>query len=106
MNNKLPFATLVAAMLVAAGCAEMRWTKPGADTAAVARDLDDCRASALARSGPRAAPIPSQDPQVMDRGATPTATRSAGTSNDRFIAEHEEVRVCMQRRGYQLQPAS
>jgi hypothetical protein len=106
MNKPDLLLLLVAAMLVAGGCAEMRWTKQGADAAAVSRDLDECRASSLARAGPRGAAIPSQDPQMIDRGASPMATRPPGTSNERFIAEHEDVRVCMVRRGYQLQPAS
>jgi hypothetical protein len=96
---------VVAAALLAGACAEMRWAKPGADAAAVSRDLDDCRALALQRSSPRGPAIASQDAQVIDRGASPVATRPGGTSNERFIAEHEEVRVCMLRRGYQLQPA-
>ena len=103
-----PYITLLAAaaVLITSACAEMRWAKPGADAATVARDTDECRATALGRSAPRGAAIATQDPQMIDRGATPMAARSAGTSNDRFIAEHEEVRVCMQRRGYQLRPAS
>lgn len=103
--NKSKLAILVAAALLAGGCAEMRWTKPGADAAAASRDLDECRAGALSRSGPRGPSMPSQDPQMIDRGASPMATRPAAGSNDRFIAEHEDVRVCMQRRGYQLTPA-
>jgi hypothetical protein len=60
----------------------------------------------MTRSGPRAPGITTQDAQMTDRGASPSAARPAGSSNDRFIAEHEDVRVCMLRRGYQLQPAS
>jgi hypothetical protein len=105
MNAPRAALLFAAAMLIAGGCAEMRWTKPGADAAAVSKELADCRATALQRSGPRGPAIPSQDPQMIDRGATPMATRAAGTSSERFSAEHEEVRVCMQRRGYQLQPA-
>ena len=106
MKTPILAALVAAAILIAGGCAEMRWTKPGADAAAVSRDVDDCRANALARAGPRGPGIPSQDAQVIDRGASPMASRPAGTSNDRFIAEHEDVRACMVRRGYQLQPAS
>jgi hypothetical protein len=35
----------------------------------------------------------------------PVGTRPAATADERFIAEHEVVRLCMQRRGYQLQSA-
>jgi hypothetical protein len=106
MIDKSNLATVVVAAMLVTGCAEMRWTKPGADAAAAARDLEECRASALARTGPRSPVVVSQDAQMVDRGGSPTATRPAGTSNDRFMAEHEDVRVCMVRRGYQLQPAS
>jgi hypothetical protein len=99
-------AVLAVPTLIFGGCAEMRWAKPGADTAAVSRDLDDCRASALTRTGPRAPGVGTQDAQMTGGGASPTSGRPASNANDRFIAEHEDVRMCMLRRGYQLQPAS
>jgi hypothetical protein len=99
------FMTAAACAMLVAGCADMRWTKSGADAATAARDLDDCRASALQHAPPRGPGVPSQDPQVIDRGASPVATRPPGTSNERFIVEHESVRVCMLQRGYRLQPA-
>lgn len=106
MMKTLNLAALVAAStLLFSACAEMRWAKTGADAPTVARDLNECRAGALTGGGPRAPGIATQDAQMIDRGASPSAARPAGTSNDRFIAEHEDVRVCMLRRGYQLQPA-
>jgi hypothetical protein len=100
---------LAAAVLMSAlgGCAgDMRWTKPGADGVAVSRDLDDCRGNALRDATPQGPGVPSHDGPMLDRGGTTMSTRQSGTSNDRFIAEHEDVRLCMVRRGYQLAPAS
>ena len=88
-------------------CAEMRWTKPGTDANQASRDLDACRGAALQRSGPRGAGAAGADMQsTIERGTSPSGARPAGTSDDRFIAEHEDVRTCMLQRGYQLRPAT
>jgi hypothetical protein len=85
-----------------AACAEVRWSRPDADAAQVSRDLDACRGTALQRPAPPGAAIrDSQSGIERLSGLQP-----AGTSDNRFIAEHEEVRVCMLKRGYQLRPAS
>lgn len=96
------FAGALALALVA--CADMDWTKPGADKAAVSRDLDDCRGAALRGASPPAAGA-TQDAQMVDRGGALATTRPAATSNERFVAEHESVRRCMAAKGYQLSPA-
>ena len=92
---------MLAFALSLGACADMDWTRPGADKAAVSRDLDECRGRALRGSPPEAAGR-TQDPQLVDRGANPNTGR---TSNERFIAEHDAVRQCMVGRGYQLTPA-
>ena len=105
MMNTLPFPLIAFALALSfAGCAEMQWTKAGANNATVSRELDECRGAALRRAPPPGG-VASQDPQVIDRGATPMATRPSGTSNERFIAEHDAVRQCMAQRGYTLTPA-
>lgn len=97
----LRYTVLFAALtLAAAGCAGRHWTKPGADAAAVSRDLDDCRASSLGRTGSPVAPTGSSE-AVTDRGRPAIMQPSAG-SNERFLAEHEETRRCMAKRGYEL----
>ena len=104
--KKLLFAPALAAGLVLLGaCADMRWTKSGADEATVSRDLDQCRAAALRRAAPPAAGTVAADPQVsVERAGVPAGNRSvAGSANERFIAEHESIRVCMTGRGYQLE---
>jgi hypothetical protein len=89
------------AMALLTACAEMDWTKPGADKAATSNDLEHCRGVALGRSTPQAV--------AAERGTTTSGViapaRPAGTANERVIAEHEAVRQCMQAKGYQLTPA-
>lgn len=97
-------ATLALLALLAQGCAEMQWSKPGADTAQLARDQDECRAAALGRAGPPVAGRGSIDART-DGGRPPVMAPAQG-SNERFVAEHEEMRRCMLQRGYQLKPAS
>ncbi|HEX2827808.1 MAG TPA: hypothetical protein VHP37_15755 [Burkholderiales bacterium] len=94
-----PFAC--AAALALAACADMDWTKPGADKAAVSRDMDDCRGAWLRRAEPPEAKASQErtQPAVVSPG------RPAGSANERFIAEHEAVRQCMVAKGYQLAPA-
>ena len=82
----------------------MQWTKPGADAAMVARDQDECRGQALGRANPPAVPAGSADART-DGIRTGAMSQTAG-SNERFVAEHEEIRRCMLRRGYQLKPIS
>jgi len=99
--------SLLVICIASGACAEMRWTRPGADANQASRDLDACRGAALQRSGPRGAGAAGADMQnSIERGTSASGTRPAGTSDDRFIAEHEEVRVCMLQRGYQLRPAN
>lgn len=101
MKSALTLAMLCAAVTIfATGCAGRHWTKPGADAAAVSRDLDDCRASSLGRAGSPVAPTGSSE-SVTDRGRPAVMQPSAG-SNERFLAEHEETRRCMAKRGYEL----
>lgn len=97
-------ATILATALLAAGCAQMQWTKPGADAGAVTRDLNECRSIALGRAAPTVAGRAA--PDTRSDGGRPPVMAPAQGSNQRFVAEHEEVRRCMLQRGYQLTPAS
>jgi hypothetical protein len=97
---KLPLIACAVVTLLTA-CADMDWTRPGADKAAVSRDMDDCRGAWLRRAEPPEVKS-SQDPT----SPAPVAPgRAAGNANERFIQEHEAVRQCMQAKGYQLTPA-
>ena len=99
----VPYAALTAAALLAAGCAQMQWTKPGADAATIARDQDECRSQALRATPPVAG---ARSPDARSDGTRPPVMAPAQGSNERFVAEHEEMRRCMLQRGYQLKPAS
>ena len=100
----VPYAASLGIVLLAAGCAEMQWSKPGANAAAVARDQDECRSAALGRAGPPVAGRTSLEARTD--GSRPPVMAPAQGSNERFVAEHEEVRRCMIERGYTLKPAS
>ena len=100
----VPHAAALGVVLLAAGCAQMQWNKPGADATMVARDQDECRAAAIGRAGPPVAGRTGLDART-DGGRPPVMAPSQG-SNERFVAEHEEMRRCMLERGYQLKPAS
>lgn len=96
---------LATASVFSSGCAETHWTKPGADAALVSRDFEECREDALRRAIP--AGVAASASQSMSPGAGPMAGSPAGgTSGTRFVQEQEDVRECMLRRGYRLQPSS
>ena len=101
MMIRLPYAlipALLASML--SGCADLHWTKPGADATAVSRDLDACRAVALSTAAAPVAPSASTE-SVTDHGR-PRAMQPTAGSNERFVAEQETIRRCMASRGYAL----
>jgi hypothetical protein len=107
MMKKALSSALIILATVSGACADLHWSKPGSDAGQVSRDLDACRASALQRSTPRAPAIASADTTgTGERGISAAGARPGGSSDERFIAEHEEIRTCMLRLGYQLRPAS
>ena len=98
-----PKLTLIACAAVSllTACADMDWSKAGADKATVSRDMDDCRGTWLRRSEPPEA----KASQERTQPAAVAPGRPAGNANERFIQEHDAVRQCMQSKGYQLTPA-
>jgi hypothetical protein len=103
MMKPSPVIVLAAAIaLIVQGCSSMQWSKPGADAAAVSRDIDQCRAQAL-RGTPAVSPVGS--PEARTDGRRPGALAPTAGSSERFIDEHEVVSACMLRRGYELRPA-
>ena len=95
----------VAALLTA--CADLRWEKPGADTAALDRDLEQC--TLKARLEARREEIPRLDGPLVIRAdpqGRPVVVPSIGTAreSDRFMAEHDITAVCMRGKGYVQTP--
>jgi len=101
MPRALLIAAFIGLFLTLTGCADMRWSKAGADGALVSRDLDECRAAALRRANPVIS-TPGQGDGRSDGTGSPGVMKPAAGSNERFIAEHEETSRCMRQRGYEL----
>ncbi|MEW6687587.1 MAG: hypothetical protein AB1452_00720 [Pseudomonadota bacterium] len=93
--------TLILAAASVAACGEMRWSKPGADSDALARDQASCRAAArdnvLRRYGP---PTPAQRPDARFGPET-----SLPGPADRQMLEQQAFDRCMRDRGYALERA-
>lgn len=86
--------------LALAGCAELRWAKPGADALAIQEDLDGCRAQARVTAA-RTADLgmrPALDPRF---GPETGATRRA----EQPIQQEDQIQRCMRDKGYHLVPA-
>jgi hypothetical protein len=88
-------------VLLAAGCGELRWVKPGADADALARDQAGCRAhardSVMRRYGP---PTPTQQPDARFGPET-----SLPGPADRQMLEQQAFDRCMREKGYALERA-
>ena len=86
--------------LVLAGCADMRWYKPGGDGTALAHDLTNCRALAherAARAGNIGLPPAASDPRF--------GSPSGPTQVEQRLQEQQAVDACMRDKGYALVPA-
>jgi hypothetical protein len=94
-------------VLVAAGCADLRWHKPGGSAAALEQDLAACQSDARVQASHFASPFLSEWPRVMGvdalgRPVVPSFTR---LDSERFLYEHDLTRHCMKVKGYDLVPA-
>lgn len=96
MRN-LGFMLIVASL---AGCGELYWTKPGADSSVLARDQASCRAlareSITRRYGP---PVPARPDERFG-----PETSLPGPA-DRQMLEQQAFDRCMREKGYSLVPA-
>ena len=87
---------LGAATLSLSACGgSVRWSKPGADEAALSRDLGECRRQAQARLGVAGGLGMSSS---MDPRFGPTGPSTA----DQMMQESQAVGVCMREKGYAL----
>jgi hypothetical protein len=91
-----------------ASCANLSWHKEGTSAATLEQDLAQCRGEARVGAGP--------DPRFsrpdagrivgIDAAGRPMPGASGRLDSDRFLAEHDLARLCMQRKGYELLPAA
>ena len=85
-----------------AGCAPVKWQKPGVDAIAGGRDFDACRQQARTLSYQEAATRMALQPYSvgMDRAVTPPASAEW----DRVSMEQHYLQMCMRGKGYELKP--
>jgi|CXWL01.1.fsa_nt_gi hypothetical protein len=90
------FAIALAAGL--GGCGSVHWHKAGADDAALAKDLEECRSLARQKLGIVGAfgPPPTLDPRF---GAP-----SGPSPSDAMMQEAQATGACMREKGYELVP--
>ncbi len=91
-------AALLSFALALAACADLRWTRAGADDAEQERDLTACRQLAreqAARSGNLGLPPPAADPRFGPTGPSQAEQR---------MQEQQALEACMRARGYTLAP--
>ncbi len=98
----------VALALHAVGCAELRWSKPGADSAKLEEDLGQCRGEARIQASrvslPRSAGLP---PTVgTDPMGRPVPAQSRSRTEDPMLLEQDLTGSCMRGKGYALAPAA
>jgi hypothetical protein len=91
----------VAVALLLAGCADLHWEKPGASTAALDQDLEQC--TQRARLDARREEVPRLDAPLVFRAdpqGRPVVVPSSPRGSDRFLAEHDLTAACMRAKGY------
>lgn len=100
--RKLPFVLLCLSALH--GCADTRWSKPGADPAALEQDLEQCWGM-VALQVPRPASMPrSMGTVTGSSGSMPIVVNTESPHNadslDRLQREETLLTQCMNRKGY------
>ena len=99
-----------AALGLSTGCTELSWHRDGTDTAAVERDLQECRQQARAHSAHLAWPFPDSTarPIATDRAGRPVITPypyPTWLENDQRVLRSGLIGDCMRDKGYALAPA-
>ena len=95
-------------VVLAAGCAELRWSKSGTDSAKLEQDLTQCRGEARIQASrvslPRAAGMP---PTVgTDPMGRPVPAQSRSRTDDPMLLEQDLASACMRGKGYELAPVA
>src|SRR5262245_34842562 len=94
-----------ALLLPAAGCADMRWEKPGGDAAGLDQDLPQC--TQQARLDARREEVPRLDSALIfraDPAGRPVIVPNTAR-DDRYLAERDFISTCMRGKGYVQVPA-
>lgn len=98
---------MAATLLLAAGCADLSWQKAGATSRVVESDLAECRSEARLGLGPDTRMLRSDAGRLPGPASILISPAASGRLDaDRFLAEHDLTRICMNRRGYELAPAA
>jgi hypothetical protein len=98
---------LVVVILAITGCAEMRWSKTGVDSARLEEDLAQCRGEARLQAAREATPRVPGSPRVvaMDSMGRPVAAPPMARATDPLLLEQDLTGACMRGKGYALAPA-
>ena len=92
--------------LVAAGCADLQWSRQGATPAALETDLGECRTRARFEASPLARPFgPDLRLVGVDPHGRPIMPYYTRLDSERFLLEQDFTRACMKAKGYELVPA-
>ena len=83
----------------------MQWSKDGAATADLERDLAACQGQAQAQAERQSVPHMG-GPRIVgvDAAGRPIVSQPERIDGDRFLAERDLTRYCMGRKGYRLVP--
>jgi hypothetical protein len=96
----------VAVISLTTGCAEMRWSKPGADSAKLEEDLAQCRGEARLQATRESLPrMPGSSPALRtDSTGRPAVAQAGSRGTDTLVLEQELTGSCMRGKGYALAP--
>ncbi len=94
----------LAAALLLSGCATLEWHKDGATAETRDRDFTACAAKAQADTRYLALLPPPQ--VVVDAQGRVISAQPPRQVSERFIAEQDLLRACMQARGYALRESA
>ena len=93
--------------LLVAGCADLRWSKAGTDSAKVEEDLAQCRGEARIQASrvslPRTSGLPSPGFGTDPMGR-PVPAPSRSRTEDPMLLEQDLTGACMRGKGYELAP--
>jgi hypothetical protein len=106
MTTPLLLPSVAVLALLAAGCAELRWQKPGAAQATLEQDLERCRQEAHVRAERETVPSLALTPVLgTDQQGRPIVIQSHQRDAERLLAQQDLTRSCMRAKGYELVPA-